>query len=212
MRAAFVLAATLSTAPVIDAGAQGTPDSTSAAAARAASVAIVVGDRVHVKVWREPTFSDSLTVDDRGAIVVPRIGTMRVAGLTIGSLQDTLRTRFSEYLRDPELTVTVYRRVGLQGDVYRPGLYYVDPTMSLREVLSLGGGITENGDPNDVSIVHDGRSRRLGSVREGAVVNADLRSGDQIVVGRRSWLSRNALAVVSTVGLVLSVGVQVLRR
>jgi hypothetical protein len=31
-------------------------------------------------------------------------------------------------------------------------------------------------------------------------------------VGRRSWLSRNALAAVSTLGLVVSVGVQVFRK
>lgn len=188
------------------------PDSAAAAALRAANVAIAVGDRVRVKVWREPAFSDSLTVDERGVIVLPRLGPLLVAGRTIGSLQDTLRTRFEVYLRDPALTVTVYRRVGLQGEVRVPNLYYVDATMSLREVLAMAGGITEAGNPDDVAIVRDGRARRLGRWRDGGPLSAELRSGDQILVGRRSWLSRNALAAVSTLGLVVSVGLQAFRR
>lgn len=184
-------------------------DSAAAAAQRAASVPISVGDRVRVKVWREPAFSDSVTVDQRGEIVLPRIGPMRVAGRTISTLQDTLRTRYAEWLREPDVTVTVYRRVGVQGEVRAPSLYYVDVTMTLREVLALAGGITESGNTDDVSIVREGRTLKLGKWRAGGPLSAELRSGDQVVVGRRSWLSRNALAAVSTLGLVVSVAVQV---
>jgi polysaccharide export outer membrane protein len=186
------------------------PDSASAAAAqRAANVPIAVGDRVRVKVWREPAFSDSVTVDQRGEVVLPRVGPMRVAGRTISTLQDTLRSRYAEWLRDPTVTVTVYRRVGVQGEVRAPSLYYVDVTMTLREVLAQAGGITEAGNTDDVSIVRDGRTMKLGKWRAGGPLSAELRSGDQVVVGRRSWLSRNALAAVSTLGLVVSVAVQV---
>jgi protein involved in polysaccharide export with SLBB domain len=186
-------------------------DTLAAGALRAAQVAIAIGDRVTVRVWREPSFSDSLTVDDRGEVVLPRLGPMRVAGRTIASLQDTLRMRFAEYLRNPSVQVTVYRRVGVQGEVQKPNLYFVDATMSLREVLALAGGITENGSRNGIVIVRDGKQMRLGKWNEGGPLTADLRSGDQIVVGTRSWLSRNSLAVVSTAGLVLSVLLPVLR-
>ena len=185
-------------------------DSASAAAARrAADVPIAVGDRVRVKVWREPTFSDSVTVDERGEVVLPRIGVMKVGGRTISSLQDTLRGRYEEWLRDPGVTVTVYRRVGVQGEVRAPSLYYVDVTMTLREVLAQAGGITEAGDQDDVSIVRDGKRIKLGKWRAGGPLSAELRSGDQVVVGRRSWISRNAVAAVTTLGLVVSVALQV---
>jgi polysaccharide export outer membrane protein len=109
------------------------------------------------------------------------------------------------------VTVTVFRRVGVQGEVRKPGLYYVDATMTLRDVLALAGGVSENGNANDIVIVREGRQLPVGQWRRGGPMSADLRSGDQVVVATRSWLSRNALAAVSTAGLVLSVLVGVLR-
>lgn len=185
-------------------------DPTAAAAQRAASVAVAIGDRVRVKVWREPALSDSLTVDERGEVVLPRLGVLRVTGRSIASLQDTLRARYAEYLRDPAVTVTVYRRIGVQGEVRAPGLYYVDATVTLREVLAAAGGITEAGNQDDVRIVRGGQAIRLGRWRAGGPLAAELRSGDQVLVGRRSWLSRNALAAVGTLGLVVSVALQVI--
>ena len=200
-------------APVGRLAAQTVPDDATgdltAAAQRAASVAVAVGDRVRVKVWREPSLSDSLTVDERGELVLPRLGVLRVTGRSISSLQDTLRLRYAEYLRDPAVTVTVYRRIGVQGEVRAPGLYYVDATVTLREVLAQAGGITEAGNQDDVRIVRGGRETRLGRWRAGGPLAAELRSGDQVLVGRRSWLSRNALAAVGTLGLVVSVALQV---
>jgi polysaccharide export outer membrane protein len=181
-------------------------------AERATAVDVAVGDRVRVKAWREPQYSDdALSVDASGEIVLPRVGPMRVTGLTIGILQDSVRARYAEYLRDPVVTVTVLRRVGLQGEVRAPGLYYVDPTTTLRDVIAQGGGLTEAANASRVEIVRGGRLVPVaGGARDRASL-AELRSGDAIVVGRRSWLSRNALAVVSTLGLVVSVGVQVFR-
>lgn len=180
------------------------------AAARAAAVGIEVGDRVRVKVWREPQYSDELTVDAAGQIVLPRVGPVPVRGMTIGTVRDSLRTRLAVYLREPVVEVTVLRRVGLQGEVRAPGLYFVDPTMTLRDVIVQGGGLTEAANASRVEVVRGGRVLPVGQAVTASV--AELRSGDAIVVGRRSWLSRNALAVVSTLGLVVSVGVQVFRR
>ncbi len=181
-------------------------------AERAASVSVAVGDRVRVKVWREPQYSDELTVDAAGEIVLPRLGPIRVTGMRIGVLQDSVRGRYAEYLRDPVVTVTVLRRVGLQGEVRAPGLYYVDPTTTLRDVIAQGGGLTEAANAGRVEVVREGRQLSLNGNAGARTAVGELQSGDAIVVGRRSWLSRNALAVVSTLGLVVSVGVQVFRR
>lgn len=186
--------------------------STAQAAERAAAVDVAVGDRVRVKVWREPQYSDEFTVDAAGQVLLPRVGAVTVTGLTIGTLQDSLRERYAAYLRDPVVTVTVLRRVGLQGEVRAPGLYYVDPTVTLRDVIAQGGGLTEAANPGEVDVVRGGRQFSLtGGAGERAPIS-ELRSGDAIIVGRRSWLSRNALAVASTLGVVVSVGVQVFRR
>jgi protein involved in polysaccharide export with SLBB domain len=197
-----------------DRDARALADTSPAEAARAAaSVAIAVGDRIALKVWREPWLSDSaIIVDERGDVLLPRVGSVRVAGRSIASVQDSVAARLGEFLRNPSVKVTVFRRVSVQGEVRAPNLYYVDVTTSLRELLALAGGVTENGSADAITIVREGRRLPQGAWRDGAAMATVLQSGDQIVVGRRSWLSRNALAAVSTAGLVLSVLLPVLRN
>jgi polysaccharide export outer membrane protein len=187
-------------------------DSLAASAQRAAAVTIAVGDRIALRVWREPDLSDTLSVDQDGQIILPRLGPYRVSGHSIASLQDSLRARYAAFLRNPAVKVTVFRRVGVQGEVRAPSLYFVDVTMTLREVLAMAGGITEAGHPDKVVVVRGGRQIALGRWQLGGPMSAELRSGDQVVVGRRSWISRNAIAAVSTLGLVVSVLIQVLRK
>lgn len=170
----------------------------------AEAVAVGVGDRVRLKIWREPTLSDEFTVDERGEVAFPRLGILRVAGMPIAMLHNSLVTRYAEYLRDPSVSVTVLRRVGVQGEVRAPNLYYVDATKSLRELLAEAGGITDAGDARRVTIVRDGRALRVGRASTEAAFAADLHSGDQVVVPRRSWWSRNAIAALSTAGFALS--------
>lgn len=179
------------------------------AARRAASVAVAAGDRVRVRVWREPTLSDELTIDERGDLVLPRVGRLHVSGWAIAALQDTLTTRYGEYLRNPSVAVTVLRRIAVQGEVRAPNLYYVDATKTLREVLAEAGGVTEAGNPGKLAIIRDGRPIRVPGWERGEALATDLRSGDQVFVPRRSWLERNALAVASTVGALTGVAVSV---
>jgi polysaccharide export outer membrane protein len=186
------------------------------AAERAATVPVAVGDRVRIHAWREPQYSDDqLVVDHAGQVTLPRVGAVRAAGLTVVALRDSVQSRYAEFLRNPVITVTVLRRVGLQGEVRAPGLYFVDPTTSLRDVITQGGGLTEAANASRVSLVRDGKvvagaRRRAGRGKRVPVARPPVGRRDR---GRSAeWLSRNALAVVSTMGLVVSVAVQVLRR
>ncbi|HEY0777087.1 MAG TPA: polysaccharide biosynthesis/export family protein [Gemmatirosa sp.] len=181
-----------------------------AAAQRAAEVAVGVGDRVRVRVWREPTMSDDFTVDDRGSVTLPRLGPVPVAGHSIASVRDTLLARYAEYLKNPSVDVTVLRRVSVQGEVRLPNLYYVDATKSIREVVAEAGGPTDAANRDHVALVRDSRTVAVGRWSDGGPVGVDLRSGDEVVVGRRSWISLNALAVVGAVGVLLPVGLTVI--
>jgi hypothetical protein len=135
-----------------------------------------------------------------------------VVGQSIAVVQDSLRFRFAEYLRNPSVAVTVFRRVGVQGEVRAPNLYFVDATMTLREVLARRAGSRSSATPRTCASCARDRRMRLGRDRTAGLAAADLRSGDQVLVGRTSWLSRNALAVVSTMGFVITVAVQVLNN
>lgn len=161
------------------------------------------GDRIALRILREPEMSDTFNVALDGEVVLPRLGVVRVADQTAGALQQSLRVALARYLRDPSIQVTVLRRVAVGGDVARPGIYLVDLTTAVRDAISLAGGITESGDPSKILIHRGGRVYRLAERDANAVASAELRSGDRIIVGRRSWAARNPnVAVGMVTGLV----------
>jgi polysaccharide biosynthesis/export protein len=181
-------------------------------AERAAEAHVEPGDRVQVKVYREPTLSDEVMVNDRGEIILARIGTVHAASYTLQTLGDTLRGRYATFLRNPDVSVTVLRRVVVNGDVGRPDVYYVDVASTLRDVIAHAGGITENGNPDRVSIIRDGRTIPVPRWQDDVSRASDLQSGDQIFVAKRSWIYRNMFSIASTGVLISSFLYSVLHR
>jgi polysaccharide export outer membrane protein len=177
-------------------------DST-AAAQRAAEGHIEPGDRVAVKVYLEPSLSDEVLVNTHGDIVLARLGAIHVTPIAVGALQDTLRARYATFLRNPDVSVTVLRRVVVNGDVGRPNVYYVDVASTLRDVIAQAGGVTENGNPDKVAIIRNGERIPVPNWRDDVSRASDLRSGDQIFVPKRSWLYRNMFSIAST-GVLIS--------
>jgi polysaccharide export outer membrane protein len=191
----------------------GAQDTTkAAAAARAGSARVQPGDRVAIKVYREPGLSDDVMVNERGDVVLAKVGTVHAASMSIRALEDTLRTRFSEFLRNPDISITVLRRIVVNGEVRRPDIYFVDLSSTLRDVIARAGGITEIGNPKRVAIIRGGATISAPSWQDDISTAADLQSGDQITVGMRSWFERNAFAIASTGVLVSSFILSLMKR
>lgn len=168
------------------------------------------GDRIALKVFEEEEMSDTFSVAGNGEAILPKLGAVPVAGADIVQLQDSLRSAYARYLRNPAVEVTVLRRVGIHGEVNEPGLYLVDLTMTLRDLVAEAGGITEAGDAKKIYI--DRGDQRLRFAGDGAIIPAaELRSGDQVTVGLKPWIQRNSLAFASTAAVVVSLVVPILR-
>lgn len=187
-------------------------DSLTTALLRAANAPVLPGDRIVLRVWHEPTLTDTFTVNHNSEVVLPKIGRFSLVGRTIGSVTDTITVRLAEFLNNPAISVTVLRRVGVQGEVRSPGLYVVDVTMTLREIIAVAGGITEAGNLSDVAIFRGDHRIPVGGWERGGPSATVVQSGDQIVVGRRSWLSRNTLPVFSTAAVALSLIVSIVKK
>lgn len=188
-------------------------DSTKAAAAvRAGEARVQPGDRVAVKVFREAGLSDDVMVNSRGDIVLAKVGTVHAASVTIGALEDTLRARYGAFLRNPDVSITVLRRIVVIGEVRRPDIYFVDLSSTLRDVIARAGGITEIGNPKRVSIIREGATIPAPHWQDDISRAADLQSGDQVYVGMRSWFERNAFAIASTGVLVSSFILTLMKR
>jgi len=155
------------------------------------------GDAVRVQIWRENDLNGEFPVDQRGRVTFPLLGEIQVTGMPILALRDTLLNRYRQHLRNPSITITPLRRVNILGEVQRPGLYALDPTITLAGAIGIAGGATPNGNLGRIEVVRAGQvvPQRVSSLATLDFVQ--IRSGDQIVVQRRSWFDRNSTVVVS---------------
>ncbi len=106
------------------------------------------GDVVRLRIWREPDLSGDFQVDEQGTVVLPKIGALSIKEMPAASLKTMLVDKYSTYLRDPAIDVTVLRRVNVLGAVKNPGLYPVDATMTVADVFALAGGVGPDGNPD----------------------------------------------------------------
>jgi len=161
------------------------------------SVELRPGDRVRLNIWREPDLSGEYPVDERGEVVFPKLGAMRVIDLSADSLKQLLVHDYTAYLRDPSVEVTLLRRVNVLGSVRTPGLYQVDQTQTIADVLALAGGPTSDGKPDRVELRRAGASTGIRLTRESHLFTSGVQSGDQLWVPQRSWFARNSGAMAA---------------
>ena len=158
--------------------------------------ALVPGDAIRLAFWREPELDGEYPVDETGTVVLPLLGHRKVTEVPPGELKETLLREYAEQLRNQEVQVTLLRRVRVLGAVHVPGLYYVDPTMTLGDAIALAGGATSDGKLEDIKIFRGGE--QISSDLDTTVSVAEqVRSGDQIVVPERSWIERKGAVVIA---------------
>ena len=163
------------------------------------------GDLIRLKVWREPDLSGDITVDGNGYATVPRLGPTRVSGMSPDSLRSFIVTSYAQYLRDPAVDVMVLPRVTILGAVRQPGVHNVEPTMTIADVLALAGGASPDGKQDQVELRRRGERVAARLTLDARLAETPVRSGDQLVVPERSWLSRNAGLMLGAGSLGISV-------
>lgn len=179
---------------------------------RAAGARIRPGDRIELQFRRDRELNSSIIVNERGEAVFPKLGVLDLSDVPIGMLQDSLVVRFREYLRAPELEVNVLRRVVVNGEVRAPNVYMLDVASSgVRDALARAGGLLETSNRKKVYIIRDGHRIHVENWESSQGPETDLQSGDQVLVGRKNWLTLNALPVISTSVIVIGL-IQSLRQ
>jgi len=169
-----------------------------------------LGDIVRLRIWREAEMSGDYPVNEDGDVVLPRVGAIPVAGVQPAEVKTRITQAFSRFLQNPSIEVTLLRRVQVLGAVRNPGLYPVDPTMTVSDALALAGGTTADGSPNRVVLIREGVRLPVKLEANTPIAGASIRSGDQIYVDQRSWLSRNTgvvtAAITGVVSLIIAFG------
>lgn len=119
------------------------------------------GDRLNLNVFGSATFDLPVQVDGRGEVVIPKVGTAKVGGLTLGrakaAIQGLVSRNFSRSSVDLQVIKLREVRVFVMGEVYKPGSYLVPSLSSLVNVLGLAGGPTAVGSYRDIRVLRGGQ-------------------------------------------------------
>lgn len=174
------------------------------------ALALQPGDVIRLRIWREPQLSGEYVVDADRVATLPKIGPVEVSGLGPAALEAAIRDGYGRYLRNPSIEITLLRRINILGSVRAPGLYPVDPTMTLRDAVAMAGGVLPAGRQDRVELVRGDQRLVTQVTGDTRIVDLGVRSGDQIYVPERPWLSRNAGIVATVASTVISATVSLI--
>lgn len=172
---------------------------------------IVPGDIVRLNIWREPDLTGEFLVQEDGLAVLPRLGPLRVVDDTPSSLKNRLVAEYEKTLINPSIEVIVLRRILITGEVGGEGVYPVDPTMSLVEVLALAGGPSASAKRNRVDLIRGDREIKIDLSDPVEVRSVSLQSGDQLDVPRANAWIRNWQLIVGVASSTISLAILLTR-
>jgi polysaccharide export outer membrane protein len=152
------------------------------------------GDVVEVVVYRHDELKRTAPIDTSGKITYPLIGDVQAGGLSIFQLRDRIRDGLSEYIKEPQVSVSVTeiksQKVYVLGEVQRPGAFALDTPMSAIEAVSSAGGFTRHANGESVMVVRGKRDNPQlikldlqSALKEGNVAqDIPLQGGDMVFV------------------------------
>lgn len=116
-------------------------------------------DLLEIQVFGHDNLNRQVRVNGQGAISLPLVGEIMIAGLTSQEVEKRLMEAYgSEFLRNPQVTVRVkeYRhdRVAVTGAVDKPGQYEMIGPRTLLEMLALAGGLQDKPGAKAGDVVH----------------------------------------------------------
>lgn len=171
------------------------------------------GDLVLIEVQGEETLTDTFTVASDRTLLLPApiVGTLSLKGVLRTELQDTVATFVNQYVKNAVVRARPLLRIAVQGELVKPGYYYVPADAVLADALMAAGGTRPEANMKTLRIERDGKPILRGNALQHALSQgltldqANLRGGEVIAVDRRpnsSWTEglRLVSIVVSIAG------------
>ncbi|MCM2252174.1 MAG: polysaccharide export protein [Ramlibacter sp.] len=138
----------------------------------------------------------TVRVNAAGAVSLPLIGPIIVAGLTAQQAEAHIAAKYSEkYLQNPQVSVFIKEftteRITVDGAVMKPGIYPLTGQITLLRALALAGGFGQIANSNEVMLfrVNESGVRQVAvfdvdQIRAGKSADPDIKGDDLIVVQR----------------------------
>ncbi len=119
------------------------------------------GDQILLRFWGPETFNSQLTVDTAGAIYVPKVGAIHVAGLHYNELEQHIRQEISRIYRNFDLSVNMGHLRSVQvyvvGDARFPGAYTLSALGTVINALFASGGPNAQGSMRRIEVRRQGQ-------------------------------------------------------
>ncbi len=169
-----------------------------------------VGDKLNVRVFQVADLSfENLVIDTSGNVQLPLIGSVRGAGRTASEMASDIAGRLAaQYLRDPQVTVTVTeaasQKITVDGAVTKPGVYEMRGSTTLLQAVAMAEGPTRVADLTKVAVFRTIDGRRavalfdLEAIRQGRADDPQVLGDDIVVVdtSRVNSVMREVLAAL----------------
>jgi len=156
------------------------------------------GDLIEVEVLDVDSLKRTARVNAAGALSLPLIGQVPVAGLTSHEVEERIAGRYGEkYLQNPQVSIFIKEftteRITVEGAVSRPGIFPLTGPMTLLRVLAVAGGFGPIANTSEVMLyrVNDAKVREVAvydveKIRSGKAEDPFIKGDDLIVVQRDS--------------------------
>jgi protein involved in polysaccharide export with SLBB domain len=154
-------------------------------------------DEIAIRVLGQQDYSiEKAQVSPFGRVYHPLVGDIDVAGLTISQVTEKLTTDLSQYIIDPRVSVSLITansaKIGVLGDVSRPGIVLMARPMTILDAITASGGVTDLGNKTNVTVLRqigEGRMRtttinvkRILEAKATPEENVMLQAGDTVIV------------------------------
>jgi polysaccharide export outer membrane protein len=152
------------------------------------------GDSIQVSVWKELDLQRKVMIRPDGRFSFPLAGEVQAAGRSADEVRVDIESQLKKYIPEAMVTVMVEdiagNRVYVIGQVNKPGMFVMNPQLTVLQALSLAGGSTPFAKLGSISVIRgSGTSQqtlpfRYDQVVEGKALqqNIALESGDVVVV------------------------------
>jgi polysaccharide export outer membrane protein len=155
-------------------------------------------DLIEIEILDAENLRRTVRITGAGAVSLPLVGRVAIAGLTTEEAEQRIAERFAEkYLQNPQVSISLKEyttdRVAVDGQVIRPGIFPVTGQMTLLRVLAVAGGFGPIADRSHVMVyrnndqnIRESLIYDVDRIRSGQADDPPIRGDDLIVVQRDS--------------------------
>lgn len=120
------------------------------------------GDQLLIRIWGSTSAETTVTIDRQGAIAIPKLGTLRLAGVKAAQVDAVVKAFFSKFYRDIEVSVALGKlrkiTVFVVGQSRNPGSYALSSQSTLTSALFASGGPSAGGSIRRVQLKRQGQT------------------------------------------------------